>query len=145
MEDVVIIGAGPSGLFAAGELARHGVRARLLEHARQPHRESRATAIQPALIETLARAGVAEALGGSRHHLILFGEPPATFAGFAARWAGIVELVDGGALLVRPDGFIGFRAAPADADGLAALDRHLARYLIPASGAREEAIRAGAV
>ncbi len=29
--DVLIIGAGPSGLFAAAELARHGVKARLVE------------------------------------------------------------------------------------------------------------------
>jgi 2-polyprenyl-6-methoxyphenol hydroxylase-like FAD-dependent oxidoreductase len=61
MEDIVIIGTGPSGLFAAGELARHGVRARLLEHARQPYHQSRATAVQPTLLETLAWAGVAEA------------------------------------------------------------------------------------
>jgi len=33
---------------------------------------------------------------------------------------------------VRPDGFIGFRAAPADAATMAALDAHLASYLIPA-------------
>jgi hypothetical protein len=30
---------------------------------------------------------------------------------------------------VRPDGHIGFRAAPADASGLDALDRHLGTYL----------------
>ena len=37
-----------------------------------------------------------------------------------------------GAVLVRPDGHIGFRAAPADAAGLAALDAHLDSYLVPA-------------
>ena len=34
-----------------------------------------------------------------------------------------------GAVLVRPDGHIGFRATPADATGLAALDAHLNSYL----------------
>ena len=36
--DILIIGAGPSGLFAAGELARHGVSVRLIEREVQPHR-----------------------------------------------------------------------------------------------------------
>jgi 2-polyprenyl-6-methoxyphenol hydroxylase-like FAD-dependent oxidoreductase len=39
--DVLIIGAGPSGLFAAGELARHGVCVRLNEREVQPHRQAR--------------------------------------------------------------------------------------------------------
>lgn len=38
---------------------------------------------------------------------------------------------DGGAILVRPDGFIRFRAAPADETTMAALDAHLATYLLP--------------
>ena len=38
--DVLIIGAGPSGLFAAAELARHGVQARLIERDMRPHREA---------------------------------------------------------------------------------------------------------
>ena len=36
----------------------------------------------------------------------------------------------GGAVLVRLDGMIGFRASPADGPGLGALDAHLASYLI---------------
>jgi len=63
-----------------------------------------------------------------------------------ARWGRLVSIVDaasakfdateagvpsGGAVLVRPDGFIGFRAAPADATTMAALDAHLATYLVP--------------
>jgi len=39
-----------------------------------------------------------------------------------------------GASLVRPDGFIGFRAAPLNEATMAALDAHLARYLVPAAG-----------
>jgi hypothetical protein len=34
---------------------------------------------------------------------------------------------------VRPDGFFGFRAGPADEAAMAALDAHLARYLVPDS------------
>jgi 2-polyprenyl-6-methoxyphenol hydroxylase-like FAD-dependent oxidoreductase len=59
-EHVLIIGAGPAGLFAAGELARHGVNARLVERQATPHKEARATAIQPAVLEVLGRAGVLE-------------------------------------------------------------------------------------
>lgn len=59
-QQVLIVGAGPAGLFAAGELARHGVRARLVERQPAPHRETRATAIQPAVLELLARAGVVD-------------------------------------------------------------------------------------
>lgn len=85
-------------------------------------------------------------LTGLEHHLILFGDtaPP---PGFEARWAGLVSLLDGdaeglsptragvsggGAVLVRPDGHLGFRAVPADAGGLAAIDAHLESYLVPA-------------
>ena len=56
--DVLIIGAGPSGLFAAAELARHGVEARLIEREVRPHREARATAIQPGTLEILNSVGL---------------------------------------------------------------------------------------
>lgn len=63
-----------------------------------------------------------------------------------ARWEKLVSIVDaanaqfdateagvpnGGAILVRPDGFIGFRAAPAVETTMDALDDHLATYLVP--------------
>jgi 2-polyprenyl-6-methoxyphenol hydroxylase-like FAD-dependent oxidoreductase len=67
--EVLVIGAGPSGLFAAVELARHGVRARLVEREPQPHRQARATAMQPATLEILAQAGVAEQVLASSVHL----------------------------------------------------------------------------
>ena len=54
---VLIVGAGPSGLFAAVELARHGVRVRLIDREPVPPREARATALQPGTLEILAQAG----------------------------------------------------------------------------------------
>lgn len=56
--EVLVIGAGPTGLFAAAELARHGVRARIIDAAPAPHAQTRATGIQPAALEVLHRAGV---------------------------------------------------------------------------------------
>ena len=58
--EVVVIGAGPSGLFAAAELARHGVVARVLDRLPAPHHQTRATAIQPGTLELLSQAGLVE-------------------------------------------------------------------------------------
>ncbi len=84
-------------------------------------------------------------LSGTCHHLIVFGEAP-RLDYLRARWDKLVSIVDassahfdateagvpdGGAILVRPDGFIGFRAAPADETTMDALDAHLTTYLVP--------------
>lgn len=83
------------------------------------------------------------ALRGSGHHLLLFGATDsAGVARIAQRFDDLVEVrdaegldpvragaPDGGAVLVRPAGMIGFRAVPADTDGLAALEAHLTGYL----------------
>src|ERR1700761_7401313 len=58
--EVLIIGAGPSGLFAASELLRYGVKPRLVEQRSAPHHETRGTGLQPAVLEVLHRAGVIE-------------------------------------------------------------------------------------
>ena len=75
------------------------------------------------------------ALGGTRHHLLVSGRPGGPgLDHLRSRWAGLLDVhaFDGnGAVLVRPDGYLGFRAASADAAGLAALDAHLGSYLIP--------------
>ena len=48
--------------------------------------------------------------------------------GLLAKQAGLAE---GGVVLVRPDGFIGFRRASADENAMKALDTHLSTYLHP--------------
>jgi 2-polyprenyl-6-methoxyphenol hydroxylase-like FAD-dependent oxidoreductase len=58
--EVLVIGAGPTGLFIAGELARHGVRPRIIEMAAEPHKQTRATEIQPGVLEVLHRSGLAD-------------------------------------------------------------------------------------
>src|SRR5918912_2217496 len=66
---VLVIGAGPSGLFAAAELARNGVPTRIVEREPVPHRQARATALQPRTLEILARAEVLEAVLAASVHL----------------------------------------------------------------------------
>jgi len=68
--DVFIIGAGPSGLFAAAELARHGVAARLIERDVRPHREARATAIQPGTLEILESVGALPPFLDAAEHVL---------------------------------------------------------------------------
>jgi len=67
--EVVVVGAGPSGLFAAAELARHGVVARVVERLPVPHRQTRATAVQPGTLELLARAGLVERVLAASVHV----------------------------------------------------------------------------
>src|SRR5829696_4443761 len=56
--NILVIGAGPSGLFAASELARHGLDVRLVERETRPHHQARATAIQPGTLEILDSVGL---------------------------------------------------------------------------------------
>jgi 2-polyprenyl-6-methoxyphenol hydroxylase-like FAD-dependent oxidoreductase len=55
---VLVVGAGPVGLVAACELARHGVRARVVETLAAPTVQSRAVGVQPRSQEMLATLGV---------------------------------------------------------------------------------------
>jgi 2-polyprenyl-6-methoxyphenol hydroxylase-like FAD-dependent oxidoreductase len=84
-------------------------------------------------------------LMGTAHHLLLFGDADTEAVGrLRSRWDGLVDvqmtggdprragLLGDGAVLVRPDGHVAFRATPADAAGMAAVDAHLERYLVPA-------------
>ncbi len=62
MDDVVVVGAGPTGLTAAIELARRGVRVRVIDAADGPHRGSRGKGLQPRTLELLDAMGVADRL-----------------------------------------------------------------------------------
>ena len=62
-QDVVIVGAGPTGLLLAGDLAAAGVRVTVLE--RRPEHESnltRAFAVHARTLEVLDARGLADAL-----------------------------------------------------------------------------------
>src|ERR671913_1130951 len=67
--DFLTMGAGPSGMFATAELARHGVRARLIEREARPHHEARATVIQPGTLEILDSVGLLQPFLDSSEHV----------------------------------------------------------------------------
>lgn len=60
--EILIVGAGPSGLTAAIELARRGISARIIEKDAGPHRESRALAINPRTLDILEPSGATKRL-----------------------------------------------------------------------------------
>jgi 2-polyprenyl-6-methoxyphenol hydroxylase-like FAD-dependent oxidoreductase len=56
--EVLVVGAGPTGLALAAELAAFGVRARVIDRGLDRVHESRALAIQPRTLEVLSGLGV---------------------------------------------------------------------------------------
>ncbi|MFI8952445.1 FAD-dependent oxidoreductase [Streptomyces sp. NPDC053750] len=60
--EVLVAGAGPVGLTAAHELARRGLRVRLVDAASGPARTSRAVAVHPRTLETFDQMGMVEAV-----------------------------------------------------------------------------------
>lgn len=62
--DVLVVGAGPTGLTAATALRQLGVDVTLLDAATGIRTESRAAGVQPRTLEQLARLGVADTLIG---------------------------------------------------------------------------------
>ncbi len=70
--DVLVVGAGPTGLTLAAQLAAHGIRPRLVDRSHDRVHESRALAIQPRTLEVLAGLGISDrlvALGNAAVHL----------------------------------------------------------------------------
>ena len=60
--DVLVVGAGPTGLALALQAAAHGARVRVVERRAERFRPSRAILVQPRTLEVLRPLGVLEAL-----------------------------------------------------------------------------------
>ncbi|MCY0935103.1 FAD-dependent oxidoreductase [Streptomyces sp. H34-S4] len=59
---VLVVGAGPVGLTAAHELARRGLRVRVVDAASGPAATSRAVAVHPRTLETFDQMGIVDAV-----------------------------------------------------------------------------------
>ncbi|MEE4596716.1 FAD-dependent monooxygenase [Streptomyces sp. DSM 41524] len=68
--DVIVVGAGPTGLFLAGELALQGVRVRVLERLREPDPTIKAGSINVASAEILDRRGLLPAAEDVQRRLL---------------------------------------------------------------------------
>ena len=58
--NVVVVGAGPAGLVAAAELARRGVRVRVIDKLAQPTDQSRAIAVHARSLDMFDRMGIVD-------------------------------------------------------------------------------------
>src|SRR4051812_29081580 len=66
-KDVVIVGAGPVGLFLARELVRHGKRVLLVEKNAAQSQHSKALALMPRTLEVFEMAGIAAPFLAAAH------------------------------------------------------------------------------
>src|SRR3954467_7165114 len=60
--DVVVIGAGPTGLVLALWLTRLGIRVRIIDKTAEPGTTSRAVAVQARTLELYRQVGIADAV-----------------------------------------------------------------------------------
>lgn len=58
--DVLVVGAGPTGLMLANQLGRRGVRVMIIDRHAGPSRETRALGVQARTLEIYAKLGLAE-------------------------------------------------------------------------------------
>jgi 2-polyprenyl-6-methoxyphenol hydroxylase-like FAD-dependent oxidoreductase len=58
--DELIVGAGPTGLMLANQLARRGVNAMIIDRHSGPAQQSRAMAVQARTLEIYSQLGIAE-------------------------------------------------------------------------------------
>src|SRR5690348_8231871 len=57
---VLVVGAGPTGLMIASELARHGIRCRIIDKAPRPSQLSKALAIHARTLEVFESIGIVD-------------------------------------------------------------------------------------
>lgn len=70
--DVLVVGAGPSGLVAACELLRRGVRVRIIDKRRERTTSPRALALWPPALRILADVGIGEEIRGASTEITSF-------------------------------------------------------------------------
>ena len=72
--EVLVVGAGPTGLAAALALTAQGVRVAIVDEAPERHREARASAVHARTLELLAPFGVADRIAAyaTPIHLVRF-------------------------------------------------------------------------
>ena len=58
--DVLVVGAGPTGLMLANQLGRRGVRAMIIDRHSGPAQQTRAMAVQARTLEIYSKLGIAE-------------------------------------------------------------------------------------
>lgn len=58
--DILVVGAGPTGLMLANQLARRGVRAQIIDRHSGPARETRALGVQARTMEIYTQLGIVE-------------------------------------------------------------------------------------
>jgi 2-polyprenyl-6-methoxyphenol hydroxylase-like FAD-dependent oxidoreductase len=58
--DVLIVGAGPTGLMLANQLARRGIRARIIDRHSGPAQQTRAMAVHARTLEIYSKLGIAD-------------------------------------------------------------------------------------
>ncbi|HTI78008.1 MAG TPA: FAD-dependent monooxygenase [Mycobacterium sp.] len=88
---VLVVGAGPTGLTVANELARHGLAARIIDRAPEPATTSRALVVQPRTLEILDDIGVVDqaiAAGTSASSLTITFPDKAVEVDFAGQLTG---------------------------------------------------------
>src|SRR5437764_12878310 len=68
--DVLIVGAGPTGLVLALWLTRLKVRVRIIDKVAEPGTTSRALAVQARTLEFYSQLGMAEAVVERGHHVL---------------------------------------------------------------------------
>ncbi|ALG10349.1 monooxygenase [Kibdelosporangium phytohabitans] len=80
MTDVLVVGAGPTGLMLAAELALAGVQVKVLERRTEPQPNSRALTLHPRSIELMDQRGIADRFLAQGHTV-----PNWHFAGLSTR------------------------------------------------------------